>query len=436
MDIQLKGSGDGVAAAGAIRERWDIPVVFVTANTNSEVMARAKASGPYGFLSKPFRPKELDATLSIALNQHKLSRALFAERGWLTTMLGSLSDGVIATDADGFVRFMNAAAEQITCWSAPQAVGLPIEAVYPLSTMDGVPVEHCQLRKALISREPAGKQRFLVHVRGDHNRPVEDSASPIIESGQLLGAVTIFLDITERLQKERSEAEMRERLEEQVQLTSQALGNTRQELQALSHHLMAAQEQERNRIARELHDDLGQRTAWLGLKTAALQSKAPTDLGEEIEALRQGLIELSSGLREVTHKLHPTVIEDLGLPVALKSLVNDLRAQDAAISATIDELPGLSVEVATALYRIAQESINNALKHAPSSPVSVRLWQEAGNVHLSIRDRGLGFSLADIRQKGGLGLVSMQERARLVGGTLLLSADPGKGTTVLVRVPL
>lgn len=436
MDIQLKGVSDGITAAGTIRERWDIPVVFVTANTNSEVIERAKASGPYGFLSKPFRPRELDATLSIALNQHKLSRELFAERSWLTTMLGSLSDAVIATDADGTVRYMNSAAEEITCWSAPDAVGLPIETVYPLSTMDGAPVKRCQLRRTLASREPVGKQRFMVHVKGDHKRPVEDSASPIIESGQVLGAVTIFLDISETLERERLETRAREQLEEQVQLTSEALGNTRQELQALSHHLMNAQEQERTRIARELHDDLGQRAALLGMKISALQSYLPVSLGPDVEALREVVMDLASGLREVSHKLHPTVIEDLGLPIAVESLVNDLRGQGLLINLKVEALPHMRLEVATALYRIAQESINNAHRHASGSPVSVRLWQDSGNAHLSVRDRGLGFSLDDIRQKGGLGLISMQERARSVGGVLLLSSDPGQGTAVLVRIPL
>ena len=118
-------------------------------------------------------------------------------------MMASLSDGVIATDADGFGRYMNPAAETIIHWEAKDAVGLPIEQVYPLCTMENEPVQACQLRKALASREPVGKERFLVHVKGDDDVPVEDSASPILESGQILGAVTIFLDISKRLSQER-----------------------------------------------------------------------------------------------------------------------------------------------------------------------------------------------------------------------------------------
>lgn len=436
MDIKLKGAGDGVAAAATIRERWNIPVVFVTANTNPDTIARAKASGPYGFVSKPFRPRELDVTIGIALKQHKLTRELFAERSWFTLMMASLSDGVIATDADGFVRYMNPAAEAIIRWNVTDAVGLPIEQVYPLRTMANEPVQACQLRKALALREPIGKERFLVHVRGDDQLPVEDSASPIVEGGQILGAVTIFLDISKRLSQERRDVHLRDQLQEQVHVTNEALGNTRQELQALSHHLMTAQEEERARIARELHDDLGQRTALLGMKLRSLESASPESLKPQAAAARDDLMNLSSGLREVSHRLHPSAIADLGLAPALESLVSDFRQQGLSATLRIDGTSTSPEEVATALYRIAQEALSNVQKHAPAASVHVRFWQEANNLQLSIRDQGLGFSLTEIRKKNGLGLLSMQERARLVGGTLLLSADPGRGTTVLVRVPL
>jgi PAS domain S-box-containing protein len=434
MDIQLKGEVDGVVAAATIRERWSIPVVFVTANTNANTLSRAKASGPFGFISKPFRPRELDATIGIALNQHKLSRELFAERGWFTSMMASLSDGVIAADADGFVRYMNPAAEALLHWSSSDALGLPIERVYPLSTLDNQPVKECQLRKAMATREPVPKGRFLVHIHGDHQKPVEDSAAPIIEAGHLLGAVTIFLEISDQLAKEGRDVRQREQLQEQVDLSNIALGNSRQDLQALSHHLMIAQEDERSRIARELHDDLGQRSTLLGMKIRALESVVPEYLKPRVASAQRELVGLSQGLREVSHRLHPSVIADLGLGPALDSLIADFREQGVEADLETEEVSQVSVEVATALYRIAQEALQNVKKHAPGVAVHIRFWQEATNLQLSIRDEGPGFTLADVRQKGGLGLLSMQERARLIGGVLLLSTAPGEGSTVTVRV--
>lgn len=436
MDIQLKGQEDGVAAAAAIRERWSVPVVFVTANANADTLARAQASGPFGFIAKPFRLRELDATINIALNQHKLTRDLFAERSWLTAMMGSLSDGVIAADAEGRVRYMNPAAEAMLQGSSSEAFGQPIEAVYGLSKLDGEPLEQCQLRKALATREPVPKERFLVAGKGDHPRPIEDAASPIIEDGKLLGAVTIFFGIAEQLAKESSEVSLRDRLKEQVETTSAALGNSRQELQALTRHLMIAQEDERGRIARELHDDLGQRTALLDMKLRGIASAVRDELKPLVASAQQDLTDLAAGLREVSHRLHPSVIADLGLAAALDSLVNDFHQQGLSIEGSLEEVSTPSVEVATALYRIAQEALQNVEKHAPHAPVLVRLQRVNDDLQLSIRDGGPGFSVADVRQRGGLGLISMQERARLIGATLEVSSDPGCGATVLASVAL
>ena len=350
--------------------------------------------------------------------------------------MSSLSDGVLATDADGCVRFINPAAERLTGWSKSEALGKSIEEVYQLSTLEGLRVPRCQLRKAIATREPIPKAPFLMNIRGGGFVPVEDAASPILEGGQILGAVTTLVDISERLRQEREAAKREERLQEEVELTSQALGDTREELQALSRHLMSAQEEERRRIARELHDDLGQRVAILGMKIAALNQAAPDRLGMEIRMLQSELSEMATGLREVSHRLHPAVIEDLGLAQALRSLVSEYKALDLSIGARIEQIPAVPLHVATSLYRIAQESLQNVKKHCPEAPVRISLDARAGELLLRIEDAGLGFSLVEVRRKGGLGLISMQERARLAGGTLLLTARPNEGTTVLVRVKL
>lgn len=436
MDIQLRGGKDGVWAAGEIRRRWNVPSVFITANTNDETMAKVKASAPSGFLNKPFRPKELDAVISIGIHQHRLVMNLFAERSWFATTMSSLSDGVIATDASGFVRFINPSAERITGWAKVDAMGKPIEEVYSLCTFGSEDLAECQIRKAIASGAPVPKSRFMLNVKGGGVAPVEDAASPIVEEGRVLGAVTTFVDITDRLRAEQVAAERQQELKDEVNLTTHALGQTREELQALSRHLMTAQEEERRRIARELHDDLGQRVALLGFEVANLGQAAPGSLQGQVETLRSNLNDLATGLREVSHRLHPAAIEDLGLAQALRALVSEYKAYDMTIGAKIDDVPEVPLQVATSLYRIAQESLQNVRKHAPDAPVHISLSARAGELVLRIEDTGLGFSLLEVRRKGGLGLISMQERARLAGGTLLLTARPNRGTTVLVRVKL
>jgi len=137
MDIQLQGPRDGIATASEVRRRWQIPVVFMTAFAGEETLSRAKLSAPYGYLTKPFQARHLSATISIALQQHRLTREMFREHGWLRMLLTSMSDGVIATDVQGRVTFVNPAAEDLIGWTLPEAAGRPIEEVYRLSREDG-----------------------------------------------------------------------------------------------------------------------------------------------------------------------------------------------------------------------------------------------------------------------------------------------------------
>jgi PAS domain S-box-containing protein len=440
MDIQLPGTMDGIAAANQIRERWQIPVVFVTANANEETLNRAKATGAYGYLLKPFRPKELNATILMALQQHRLMRELFAEHTWLTTMLESLTDGVIATDAEGQVRYLNPAAEALTGWTQTEAFGQAIEVIYPQATLEGESVVQCQLRKALASAVPISKARFLLRTKQDQFVPIEDAAAPILEKGRTRGAVTVFRDITERLRRERQQEAERDRLGEQMQATSEALGQTRAELRALSGHLMTAQEEERRRIARELHDDFAQRTVMIEMQAERLAQRLSSADGETqqmLSHLRVQVVSLSHGLRETSHRLHPSTLEDLGLSVALRSLVTDLQERDHDVSLKVQDLvTPIPLETATALYRITQEALRNAAKHAANAPVHINLCERDGELQLTIEDAGPGFEGNQVRVKGGLGLLSMQERARLVSGTLLLRTAPGQGTSLSVRVPL
>lgn len=440
MDIRLRGSMDGIAAADEIRKQWNVPVVFVTATADEDVLQRASVAGAYGYLLKPFRPNELNAAILVAMQRHRLARELFTEQTWLRTVLESLSDAVIATDGEGRVRYMNAAAEALLGVCFAQVGGQPIEDVARLTTVSNQPIEAPPLRHALRTNSAVEKGRFLMRSWDGRVVPVENSASPIQASGAVIGAVSVIVDITERIRRERELELERERLAEEVQTTAEALGHTRTELRALADHLMTAQEDERRRVARELHDDLSQRAAVADIDLQGLAALLPHDdeKGRQIlMSVRQKIGELSTVLREISHRLHPAAVEDLGLGPALRALVTDYceSGVDATLVARSHSLD-LPLNVATALYRIAQEALRNAAKHAKGAPVKVVLERYEGEVLLRIEDDGPGFDLSRVRGKGGLGLLSMQERARLVGGMFMLHCIPGDGAVVTVRVPL
>ena len=202
--------------------------------------------------------------------------------------------------------------------------------------------------------------------------------------------------------------------------------------------LLAYGEEERRRVARELHDDISQRLALLADDADQLRREAGLSDGANrirLNSLVQQARSLSEDLRTISHKLHPAIIEDLGLAVALRSLTRHF-SEKTKMPATLlaADLPrDLPLEISTALYRIVQEALRNITKHAGQTSVSVTLETQSAGLGLIVSDLGTGF---DPAVRKGLGLVSMRERAFLAGGTFTLVSAPSKGTTIYVWVPL
>ncbi|HUB79498.1 MAG TPA: chemotaxis protein CheB [Bryobacteraceae bacterium] len=246
------------------------------------------------------------------------------------------------------------------------------------------------------------------------------------------GGPAILLAIEDITERQRFE----ENLKGQIEQKTEALSSTQADLQALSRRLIATQEEERERIARELHDDLAQRTAVMDLELERLTPLLLPSAEGALSAVREHLAELSGALRKVSHQLHPGIIADLGLPAALNQLVQEFKnlGGDARYLGRNQTIPDLSVEQATNLYRIAQEALHNARKHAAGSPVSVVLAVKDRQLHLSIEDTGPGFNLHEVRKGHGLGLLSMQERARMLGANLTVRTKPGGGTRIAVAI--
>ena len=211
-----------------------------------------------------------------------------------------------------------------------------------------------------------------------------------------------------------------------------------QSTSSLQAALLLAQEAERRRIARELHDDVLQRIASLAMRLAGVRQTVPdTETARaELLLLEREVAELSNTVRRLSHGLHPVILEDLGLSAALERYVAQFRAHWSA-SVTFElrgPEPVPASGTALVLYRIAQEALRNVTKHATVGPVTVTLTSDAGELCLSVQDSGPGFNPAENRHRG-LGLTSMRERTELLGGTFELRSGPGVGTTIVARVP-
>ncbi len=209
----------------------------------------------------------------------------------------------------------------------------------------------------------------------------------------------------------------------------------------LSGMLINAQEQERRRIASEIHDDFSQRLATisLGLETAAQNIPlSPDEANLQLQELSSAAIDLGADLHTLSHRLHSATLENLGLTPAVSALCKEFTAQQGIkIESTIDPVPrSVDPDVALCVFRIAQEVLRNVKKHSGASSAQVRLQLAGDTIHLSICDQGQGFNPKESPRGEGLGLRSMEERARLLGGRLEIQSKPGAGAKINVCLPL
>jgi signal transduction histidine kinase len=245
---------------------------------------------------------------------------------------------------------------------------------------------------------------------------------------------------------------------------TQELEQHREELRRLTATLLHVQEEERRRLSCELHDDLNQKLAVLVMDVDALERQAAVELGrqaalelarpaegrpaerpragsKETPGLRQALrglrtrvVELSDDVRGLAYRLHPSILDHLGLAVALQSYVEEFaKREKIRVTFTHRNVPEtLPADLSTCLYRVAQEGLRNVAKHAHAARAALTLWRSGASIHLSIKDAGAGFTPREAR---GLGLISMQERVRALNGKLTIESKPGEGTQIEVQIP-
>jgi len=226
-----------------------------------------------------------------------------------------------------------------------------------------------------------------------------------------------------------------------LQKSETALRGTGEQVRELARSLLAAQEEERKRLSRELHDDFSQKLAMLSVEVQTLVQQP--ELGgqgvrEQLSRLRERLDALADDSLRMAHQLHPSILEHLGLEAALRAFGQEVALHYGIRVRFIGGgLPaGVSAEAALCLYRVAQEALHNVAKHSRSPGATLKLSASRTAVHLQVTDRGVGFEPESVRHRGSLGIVSMEERVRLLGGDFSVRSRPGKGVRLEVRIPL
>jgi signal transduction histidine kinase len=262
-------------------------------------------------------------------------------------------------------------------------------------------------------------------------------STPIVSSeGKVLGTFAIYY--REPRAPTASEQTIVERI---THLASIAVEREQadQALEDLAGRLIHAQEEERKRIGRELHDHVGQMLGILTIKIDQLRASGEMASGfiVALEDLRQGTTDISDDVRRLSHRLHSSTLDYLGLVPALQKLVSEFSERHGIPIAFAHASMPLSVpsEVALCLFRVAEESLTNIAKHSQARSANVHVAGAPDGIHLTVEDAGTGFDMTSFGNKAGLGFVSMQERLRVLHGTIRVDSAPSLGTRIAAWVP-
>jgi two-component system CheB/CheR fusion protein len=375
----------------------------------------------------------------------------------LRLVVESVQDyAIFTTDPSGQIDSWNAGAEHMLGYTEAEAIGQSAAIIFTPEDRAGGALEQ-ELRQAAAEGR-AGDERW--HIRKDGARFYASGVmAPLRDpQGSLRGFVKVMRDLTRQKIAEEQLQRAHDELEQRVSARTRELAAANARLQAemaeraqaenarveVLRRLVSAQEEERRRISRELHDQLGQQLSALRLGLDALASSPSAD-PPAVARLRQLAEQLDRNVDRLALELRPSALDDLGLLVALQQHVEEWAEHygvAAEFQTTGIDRRRLPAEIETVIYRVAQEALTNAAKHAGARHVSVSVVFErrSGQVRLTVEDDGRGFDVEAARQSPDahrkLGLLGMQERVALAGGTLTIESAPERGTTVFVRIPI
>lgn len=332
-------------------------------------------------------------------------------------LLNAMTDGAALLGRDGTMLFANQRLAKLAHRSLGALPGTPFAALVPPGVRAGLD----QLFRQALRRPVAAE--FTLPIRGRAATPVRVALSPaVLESyspsralpGDELVLMAIVTDLTDRKRAEGVRLDLVKRL-------------------------VAAENEERRRIARELHDETGQSLTALLVGLRTIEEQADTlDVRESARRLRAVAASTIDEVGRLARGLHPSVLDDIGVSAAIRCYAQDYaRTLASTLDVTVDvpDIEPLPPLVETTLYRILQEALTNVARHARAHEVRIALWRHGAAVTLSVRDDGVGFDPAASRTgRRGLGLHGMRERVALLDGVLDIASTPGQGTTVSVTV--
>lgn len=365
-------------------------------------------------------------------------------RDRLGLLLECTGEGIYGVDTEGRCHFVNPAAARMLGYHAEELLGANMHDLLHHSHADGghYSVEHCPIYLAFREGVPCRVDSDVLWRKDGTSFPVEYTSYPILEGGQVRGAVVTFVDITDRKRQEQLLRAAHEQLEHRVQERTHALSQALTQLRDLQAHLEHVKESERTRIAREIHDELGSLLVGLKMDVTWLEKRLldQPSLRNKCHGMR-GLIDDAVGnVGRIITDLRPSILDHQGLWPTLEWQVQDfIASSEMQCNWSIDIAPGLPAptgHLATAIFRIFQEMLSNVARHAQATAVTISVRAMPGDLTLLVKDNGKGAPPSAFERHDAFGVMGMKERAGHFGGWLQIDSQVGGGTKVILSMPL
>jgi PAS domain S-box-containing protein len=364
-------------------------------------------------------------------------------RDRLTLLLESTGDGIFGIDLDGACIFINRAAAAMLGFTPEETLGRNMHNLIHHTHRHGGHYDEpdCPIFRAFRQGEPC-RVDSEVFWRAD-GRPfdVEYSSYPILDNGQVAGAVITFLDITERRRAEELLKRAKDELESRVADRTAELSTVLTRLRELSAHTHSVREEERTRIAREIHDELGSLLVALKFDVNWMRRRLDDreDLARKCDSMARSIEGAVENVGRIITDLRPSILDHQGLLAALEWQMQEFRdATELECEARINLASGVAAPrgaMATAVFRIFQEMLSNVARHAQASKVSIAIMLDADVLTVSVTDNGRGAPAAAFERADSYGVMGMRERAGHFGGAVVISSAPEGGTCARLTMP-
>jgi PAS domain S-box-containing protein len=399
----------------ALKKDRHLVCIIITGHGTVQTAVEAMKIGAFDYITKPLDWKILRPVVARAIEIRHLRKSEEKYRA----IVEDQTELICRWMPDGTITYVN----EVCC----RYVGKSCEELIGHSSIPFMPAEELKKRIPVLTREQpvALMEHRAIMPNSDIRWQQWTNRAIFDEKGQIVEFQSVGRDITD------------------LKNAEEALIRSRDQLSALTKRLSKAEETDRQRFSRELHDQIGQNLTALGINLNMLRNKLSGCLTGEIEALLTDMLsileETMRRVRDLMADLRPSVLDDYGLLAVLRWYGAQFsRRMGLQINIQGEELvPRLPSEVETTLFRIVQEVLTNVVKHAGATQVTIRLDENNGKAHLTVTDNGVGFDPAAVNrlsERSGWGLLNIQERTKAIDGKLIIKSEPGKGTRLEIEI--